>query len=211
VKNPNPNKQPKQRNSDHPKGSNLKYLIAGLGNIGGEYQNTRHNIGFRILDAWADASNISFADRRYGFIAEHKYRSRIFILLRPTTYVNLSGRAVNYWLQKEKIPVENLLVLVDDIALPFGVLRIRAKGGDGGHNGLKSIQETLGHTNYARLRFGIGDEFPQGFQVDYVLSKWTAEEEKALPERIESCIEIIQSFGTLGIEKTMNRYNKKEE
>jgi len=188
----------------------LKYLIAGLGNIGEKYENTRHNIGFRILDAWADASNISFADRRYGFIAEYKYRSRLFILLRPTTWVNLSGKAVNYWLQKEKIPVGNLLVLVDDIALPFGTLRIRAKGGDGGHNGLKSINETLGHTNYARLRFGIGDDFHPGFQVDYVLSNWTREEEKALPEKIESCIEIIQNFGTLGIDRTMNLFNKRE-
>ncbi len=188
----------------------MKYLIAGLGNIGEKYENTRHNIGFRILDAWADASNISFADRRYGFIAEYKYRSRLFILLRPTTWVNLSGKAVNYWLQKEKIPVGNLLVLVDDIALPFGTLRIRAKGGDGGHNGLKSINETLGHTNYARLRFGIGDDFHPGFQVDYVLSNWTREEEKALPEKIESCIEIIQNFGTLGIDRTMNLFNKRE-
>jgi len=188
----------------------LKYLIAGLGNIGEKYENTRHNIGFRILDALADASNISFADRRYGFIAEYKYRSRLFILLRPTTWVNLSGRAVNYWLQKEKIPVGNLLVLVDDISLPFGMLRIRAKGGDGGHNGLKSINQVLGHTNYARLRFGIGDDFPPGLQVDYVLSNWTREEEKALPEKIESCIEIIQSFGTLGIERTMNLFNKRE-
>ncbi|MBN1821964.1 MAG: aminoacyl-tRNA hydrolase [Prolixibacteraceae bacterium] len=188
----------------------MKYLIAGLGNIGKEYENTRHNIGFRILDALADASNISFSDRRYGFIGEYKFKSRIFILLRPTTYMNLSGRAVNYWLQKEKIPVENLLVLVDDIALPFGTIRVRAKGSDGGHNGLKSITQNLGRNDYARLRFGIGDNFHPGFQVDYVLSDWDKEEEKELPPLIDNCIEIIQSFGTIGIERTMNTYNTKK-
>ena len=188
----------------------MKYLIAGLGNIGSEYKNTRHNIGFKILDALADASNISFTDRRYGFIAEYKYKSRIFILLRPTTFVNLSGLAVNYWLKKEKIPVENLLVLVDDIALPFGTIRIRAKGGDGGHNGLKNISQVLGRNDYARLRFGIGDHFPQGFQVEYVLSEWTTEEEKRLPEKLENCIEVIHSFGSIGIERTMNIFNTRD-
>jgi len=188
----------------------LKYLIAGLGNIGKEYENTRHNIGFRILDALAGASNIPFYDKRFGFVAEYKYRSRIFILLRPTTFVNLSGRAVNYWLQKQKIPVENLLVLIDDIALPFGTIRVRAKGGDGGHNGLKSITQVLGRNDYARLRFGIGDHFHPGFQVDYVLSEWSSEEEKALPGKMDECIRIIQSFGTIGIERTMNFFNKRE-
>jgi peptidyl-tRNA hydrolase, PTH1 family len=185
----------------------LKYLIAGLGNIGKEYEKTRHNIGFKILDALANASNISFNDKRYGFVAEYNYKSRIFILLRPTTYMNLSGRAVNYWLQKEKIPIENLLVLVDDIALPFGTVRLRAKGSDGGHNGLKNITEVLGSNDYARLRFGIGDNFRAGFQIDYVLSEWSREEEKALPEKIETCFDIIHSFGTIGIERTMNTFN----
>ena len=146
----------------------MKYLIAGLGNIGSEYKNTRHNIGFQILDALAGASNIGFKDKRYGFVAEYKFKARTFILLRPTTFMNLSGRAVNYWLQKEKIPFENLLVLVDDIALPFGTIRVRGKGNDGGHNGLSNINQVLGRNDYARLRFGIGDHFHKGFQVDYV-------------------------------------------
>ncbi len=188
----------------------MKYLIAGLGNIGPEYKNTRHNIGFQILDAFAEASNISFNDKRYGFVSEYKYKSRIFVLLKPTTYMNLSGRAVNYWLQKEKIPVEKLLVLVDDIALPFGIIRMRAKGGPGGHNGLANIQNVLGRNDYARLRFGIGDEFHTGFQVDYVLSEWTKEEQRQLPEKIDHCIEMIKSFGTIGVERTMNFFNKRK-
>jgi PTH1 family peptidyl-tRNA hydrolase len=188
----------------------VKYLVAGLGNIGPEYKNTRHNIGFQILDALTGASNISFKDRRYGFVAEYKFKGRTFILLKPTTYMNLSGRAVNYWLQKEKIPLERTLVLVDDIALPFGTLRLKAKGSPGGHNGLKNITEVLGTNNYARLRFGIGDDFHQGFQVDYVLSDWSREEEKELPEKIDTCIEIIKSYGTIGIERTMNFYNKRK-
>jgi peptidyl-tRNA hydrolase, PTH1 family len=188
----------------------VKYLIAGLGNIGPEYKNTRHNIGFQILDTLAGESNIAFSDKRYGFIGNYNHKGRTFLLLKPSTYVNLSGRAVNYWLQKEKIPVENLLVLVDDLALPFGTLRVKAKGSDGGHNGLHNISEILGRNDYARLRFGIGDNFHPGFQVDYVLSEWTEDEKKQLPEKIEICIEIIQSFGTIGIERTMNFYNKKK-
>ncbi|MFW5822571.1 MAG: aminoacyl-tRNA hydrolase [Tangfeifania sp.] len=188
----------------------MKYLIAGLGNIGPEYKNTRHNIGFQILDALAGASNIVFSDRRYGFVSEYKFKGRTFILLKPTTYMNLSGRAVNYWMQKEKIPLDKTLVLVDDIALPFGTVRLKAKGSPGGHNGLKSISEVLGTDNYPRMRFGIGDNFHQGFQVDYVLSDWTREEEKELPEKIDNCIEIIKSFGTIGIERTMNFYNKRK-
>jgi len=188
----------------------MKYLIAGLGNIGPEYKNTRHNIGFQILDALAEASNISFNDKRYGFVAEYKYKARTFILLKPSTYVNLSGRAVNYWLKKEKIPLENLLVLVDDLALPFGTIRLRAKGGAGGHNGLENINQVLGRTDYARLRFGIGDDFHPGFQVNYVLGEWSAEEQKELPQKIETCQEIIQNYGTIGTERTMNLYNKRK-
>ncbi len=188
----------------------MKYLIAGLGNIGAEYKNTRHNIGFQILDAFAEASNISFNDKRYGFVAEYKYKSRTCVFLKPTTYMNLSGRAVNYWLQKEKIALENLLVLVDDVALPFGTLRVRAKGSPGGHNGLRNISDVLGSNEYARLRFGIGDNFHPGFQVDYVLSDWTNDEQKELPAKIDSCIEIIQSFGTIGVERTMNFFNKRK-
>lgn len=187
----------------------MKYLIAGLGNIGAEYKNTRHNIGFQILDALTGASNISFNDKRYGFVAEYKFKARTFILLKPTTYMNLSGRAVAYWLQKENIELSNLLVLVDDLALPFGTIRVRAKGGAGGHNGLENINQVLGRNDYARLRFGIGDNFHKGFQVDYVLGEWSKEEEKELPAKIDTCIEIVQSFGTIGTERTMNFFNKK--
>jgi len=187
----------------------VKYLIAGLGNIGAEYKNTRHNIGFQILDALAGASNISFNDKRYGFVAEYKYKARTFILLKPTTFMNLSGRAVAYWMQKEDIEISNLLVLVDDLALPFGTIRVRAKGGAGGHNGLENINQVIGRNDYARLRFGIGDNFHKGFQVDYVLSEWSRDEEKELPGKIDTCIEIINSFGTIGTERTMNFFNKK--
>ncbi len=189
----------------------MKYLIAGLGNIGKEYENTRHNIGFKILDALAGASNISFSDSRYGFVAEMKYKARTFILLRPTTYMNLSGRAVNYWLKAENIPIENMLVLVDDIALPFGTIRIKAKGSDGGHNGLRNIQDVLGRNDYARLRFGIGDNFHKGTQIDYVLGQWSREEEKELPFLIDQCIDAVKSFGTIGIERTMNVFNTKKQ
>ncbi|MDF1576778.1 MAG: aminoacyl-tRNA hydrolase [Bacteroidales bacterium] len=187
----------------------MKYLIAGLGNIGPEYAHTRHNIGFDILDALAGASNMSFKDKRYGFVCEMKYRSRIYVLLKPSTFMNLSGNAVRYWLRKEKLSPENLLVVVDDMALPFGTLRLRAKGGDAGHNGLNHIQGILGTTSYARLRFGIGNDFYPGQQVDYVLSGWTEEQEKALPERIEMAGEIIRSFGVIGLQRTMNAYNNK--
>lgn len=185
----------------------MKYLIFGLGNIGPEYHNTRHNIGFKILDALAEASNISFAPNRYASTAEYKFKSRSFILIKPTTYMNLSGKAVNYWMQKAKVPVENILIILDDLALPFGHIRIRNKGADGGHNGLKSINEALGHNNYARLRFGIGNSFNQGQQVDYVLSEWNNHEKKHLPERYKITTEAIRAFGTIGINRTMNTYN----
>ena len=187
----------------------MKYLITGLGNIGEEYLNTRHNIGFKILDALAEASNISFNDKRYGFVAEFKYKSRILILLKPSTFVNLSGRAVNYWLQKEKISFENLLVISDDLALPFGKLRLKSKGSSGGHNGLESINMTIGRQDYARLRFGIGNEYFPGQQINYVLGEWTEDEEKMLPERVDVCKEIILNFSTLGIERTMNLFNNR--
>lgn len=187
----------------------MKYLIAGLGNIGSEYSNTRHNIGFMVLDALAKASNISFNDARYGSVSEVRHKGRTFMLLKPSTYMNLSGKAVSYWLQKEKIPVENLLIILDDIALPIGSLRLRANGSDGGHNGLKSIDSILGHQNYARLRFGIGGDFPKGYQVDYVLGEWSDEELKILPNSIKKANDIVFSFGTIGIERTMNFYNKK--
>ena len=187
----------------------MKYLIVGLGNIGPDYENTRHNIGFMILDALAKASNVVFEDKRYGFVAETRLRNKSLVLLKPSTFMNLSGNAVRYWLQKEKIENENLLVVVDDLALPFGTLRLKAKGSDAGHNGLKHINETLGSNEYARVRFGIGNQFNKGQQVDYVLGEWSEEEFKLLPERIDKVVQIIKSFGTIGIERTMNQFNNK--
>jgi PTH1 family peptidyl-tRNA hydrolase len=187
----------------------LKYLVVGLGNIGKEYQNTRHNIGFKVLDALAGASNIFFEDKRYGMIAEFKFKARTFVLLKPSTYMNLSGMAVNYWLKQTKVPIENLLVIVDDIALPLGTIRIRPKGGDGGHNGLANINQVLGTQNYTRVRFGIGDDFRVGQQVNYVLGEWTKNEEKQLPELIDHSIEIIKSFATIGPQLTMTQLNRK--
>jgi len=188
----------------------LKYLIAGLGNPGKEYENTRHNIGFKILDALAEASNIVFSDERHGWVTEYKFKGRTFILLKPSTYMNLSGKAVNYWMQKEEIAIENLLVVVDDLALPLGSVRLRAKGSDAGHNGLKNITEVLGSQDYARLRIGIGDNFRQGKQVDYVLGEWDKDEKPELPAVIDTSIEIIKSFGTIGIAQTMTFFNKRK-
>ena len=187
----------------------MKYLVVGLGNRGDEYAHTRHYIGFDILEALAGASNISFKDKRYGFVGEMKYRARSYWLLKPSTYVNLSGNAVRYWLNKLKLPLDNLLVVVDDIALPYGTLRLRAKGGDAGHNGLSHIQTILGTAGYARLRFGIGDDFYPGQKVDYVLGGWTSEQQKALPGRMEMAGDIIKSFGVIGLQRTMNVYNNK--
>lgn len=187
----------------------MKYLITGLGNIGPEYQNTRHNIGFSILDAFAEASNITFEDKRYGMVAETRYKGRTFVLLKPSTYMNRSGLAVNYWLKKTRLTLDHLLVLVDDVALPFGTVRIRPKGGDGGHNGLAHINQVMGTSGYARLRFGIGDDYYSGQQVDYVLSTWSPEEKELLPAKINTCIGIIKSFGTIGLELTMTQYNKR--
>jgi peptidyl-tRNA hydrolase, PTH1 family len=186
----------------------LKYLITGLGNIGEQYAHTRHNIGFDILDALSAASNISFSDGRYGFTAELKYKGRILLLLKPSTFVNLSGKAVNFYMKKHKIEPENLLVVLDDLSLPFGTLRLKKSGGDAGHNGLINISEVLGNQNYARLRFGIGNDFPKGFQVEHVLGKWNVEEEEKLPVFIDKACETIKSFCTAGIERTMNVFNK---
>jgi PTH1 family peptidyl-tRNA hydrolase len=187
----------------------LKYLIAGLGNIGSEYSHTRHNIGFDILDALAGASNISFEDGRYGFTSLYKFKGKSLLLLKPSTYVNLSGKAIDYWLKKHKIPLENLLVVVDDLALPFGVLRLKPRGGDAGHNGLINITEVLGTSDFTRLRFGIGDDFPKGSQVDFVLSPFSPEEKSTLPARIILAADIIRSYVLSGVEITMNLYNKK--
>lgn len=187
----------------------MKYLIVGLGNIGAEYAGTRHNAGFEVLDALAEASNASFTVGRYGSVAEVRYKGRTLILLKPSTYMNLSGKAVRYWLEAEKIVPENLLVVVDDIALPFGTLRMRSKGSAGGHNGLKNISDVLGHEQYARIRFGIGGDFARGQQVDYVLGRWTDEERKTLPERLKVFGDAVLSFATIGAERTMNLFNKK--
>lgn len=187
----------------------MKYLITGLGNPGIDYAGTRHNIGFDVLDALARASNISFKDRRYGCISEFTYKSRHFHLLKPGTYMNLSGKAVSYYLQALKIPLENSLVVCDDLALPLGKLRLRPRGGDAGHNGLSSIIHTLGTQNFPRLRFGIGNDFPQGYQVEYVLGKWPEEEVKQLQDRIDTACNIIRSFGTIGLEHTMNEFNNR--
>lgn len=186
----------------------MKQLIVGLGNIGSEYENTRHNIGFMVLDAFAKASNIVFQDKRYGFVAETRLRNKSLVLLKPSTYMNLSGNAVRYWLQKEKIENENLLVVVDDLSLPFGALRLKTKGSDAGHNGLKNIQELIGQ-NYPRLRFGIGNDFPRGRQIDYVLNDFSDEEKLLLPPRIETAVDIIRSFCLAGVDITMNQYNNK--
>jgi PTH1 family peptidyl-tRNA hydrolase len=187
----------------------MKYLIVGLGNIGPDYENTRHNIGFMVLDAFAKASNVVFQSKRYGFVAETRLKNKSLLLLKPSTFVNLSGNAVRYWLQKEKIPIENLLVIVDDLALPFGTLRLKSKGSDGGHKGLKNIQEVLGTQHYARLRFGIGDDYPSGSRVDYVLSDFTDEEKELLPERIETACDVVRTFCLSGIDVAMNLYNNK--
>lgn len=199
------NSQPNENSTE------MKYLIVGLGNIGSEYANTRHNIGFRILDALAETAKIEFKDLRYGAVTEYKFKGRTFVLVKPNTYMNLSGKSVNYWLQKEKIPVENMMVLVDDLALPFETLRLRPKGSDAGHNGLKHINETLGHQNYNRLRFGIGAEFSKGKQVDYVLGEWTPEEKEKLPELYKICINMIKGMSTIGIQRTMTAYNTKKQ
>ena len=187
----------------------MKYLIVGLGNIGEEYRNTRHNIGFIVLDALAKASNIVFKDGRYGATSTLSIKGRQMLLLKPSTYMNLSGNAVRYWMQQEKIPLENVLIIVDDLALPFGSLRLKGKGSDAGHNGLKHIAATLGTQNYARLRFGIGNDFPKGGQIDYVLGKFGEEDMKLMPERLETAGEIIKSFCLAGLNITMNQYNNK--
>ena len=186
-----------------------KFLIVGLGNIGPKYHNTRHNIGFRILDHLAEQESLVFEPNKLGDTATYKFKGRTFILLKPSTYMNLSGKAVNYWLQKEKVPLENLLVITDDLNLPFGSIRIKTKGSDGGHNGLKDIQAQLNTTNYNRFRFGISNEFSQGRQIDYVLGEWDEEEEAKMPERLKLSVEAIKSFGTAGVNNTMNTFNGK--
>ncbi len=190
------------------KQNEMKYLIVGLGNIGTEYENTRHNIGFQVVEYIAQQAEAQFKSDKLAFRAEIKYKGRILVLIKPTTYMNLSGKSVNYWLQKEKISIDKLLIIVDDLALPFGTLRIKTKGSDGGHNGLANINQTIG-SEYARIRFGIGDAFSKGKQVDYVLGTWNDYEQKLLPERIEKISEATKSFVSIGIERTMNFFNGK--
>lgn len=187
----------------------MNFLIVGLGNIGDEYAQTRHNIGFRVLDALAKASNLVFEDKRYGAVTTLKVKNQTLTLLKPSTYMNLSGNAVRYWMNEKKIPVENLLVVVDDLSLPFGQLRMRPGGSEAGHNGLKHITSVLGTQQYARLRFGIGNDFPRGGQVDFVLGKFTEEDLKTMDERLETAGEMVKSFALSGIQFTMNHYNKK--
>ena len=187
----------------------MKYLVAGLGNIGSEYINTRHNVGFDVADRLVADLKGTYKVDRLASLSRVKYKSRTLVVIKPTTYMNLSGKAVKYWLDKEKIPIENLLVVLDDIALPFGALRLRPKGSDSGHNGLSHIIQTLGSNQFARLRFGLGNNFQRGYQIDYVLGDWTVEEKKELPFKINTAVDAVKSFATIGLERTMNTFNKK--
>ncbi|MGY5352016.1 aminoacyl-tRNA hydrolase [Wenyingzhuangia sp. IMCC45533] len=187
-----------------------KYLIVGLGNIGADYENTRHNIGFKVLDELAKQQDTSFSTEKLGDVAVFKFKGRTFILLKPSTYMNLSGKSVKYWMDKEKIPQENILVISDDLNIDFGTFRLKAKGSAGGHNGLKDINEKLGNQNYARFRFGIGAVFSKGKQVNYVLGEWNSDEERYFPELLDKASKLIISFGTAGIANTMNQYNGKQ-
>ena len=186
-----------------------KFLIVGLGNIGGKYGNTRHNIGFQILDNLASVESTEFESQKLGSIAKFRFKGRTFILLKPSTYMNLSGKSVKYWLTKENIPIENLLVVCDDLNLSFGSIRVKAKGSDGGHNGIKDINAILQSQKYARFRFGIGSEFSIGGQSNFVLGEWEEGENNLLPERLEKSVQLIKSFGTAGLNNTMNSFNGK--
>ncbi len=184
-----------------------KYLIVGLGNIGPEYANTRHNVGFQVVDALAAKKETPFSSNKLGETATFRIKGRSVLMLKPSTFMNRSGKAVHYWMEKEKIPREHLLIITDDINLPFGTLRLKTKGSDGGHNGLADVQQTLQTANYNRLRIGLGSDFPKGRQVDYVLGQWNEEESKALPERLERCAALIESFVLQGMNITMNTFN----
>ncbi|MBW2961946.1 aminoacyl-tRNA hydrolase [Mesonia aestuariivivens] len=186
-----------------------KFLIVGLGNIGPKYEETRHNIGFKVLDQLAEEENVSFETVKLADRAEFKFKGRIFVLIKPSTFMNLSGKAVNYWVQKEKISPDNLMIVTDDLNLSFGTIRIKTKGSDGGHNGLKDIQAQLNTSKYNRFRFGISDQFSKGNQIDYVLGEWDEEERKQMPERLKISAKAIKSFGTAGINNTMNEFNGK--
>jgi PTH1 family peptidyl-tRNA hydrolase len=189
----------------------MKYLIVGLGNIGDEYADTRHNIGFIVADALAAEGKATFKTDRYASVARVSLKGRSIVVIKPSTYMNLSGKSVRYWMQKEDIPLENILIVVDDLALPLGSLRMRKKGSDGGHNGLISIIEYLESSEFTRIRFGIGNDFAKGQQVDYVLGRWTGEEVKTLVPRVKEAVEMIKSFVLLGPDRTMNLFNKRGE
>jgi len=197
----------RKRNVLQDKSDRMKYLIVGLGNIGEEYAHTRHNIGFDVVDAFCSGYHAAFSPGRLAEVATCKIRSRTLVVIKPSTFMNLSGKAVRYWMDKEKIPLERLLVIVDDLALPLDTLRLRPGGADAGHNGLKSIQELIGTDRYARLRFGIGNDYPKGRQIDFVLSRWRPEEMPVVASKIESCTTMIESFVMAGTETTMNRFN----
>ena len=186
----------------------MKYLIAGLGNIGSEYDNTRHNVGFDVIDLLAKEKELVFEDGGNGLTATYKFKGRTFILLKPTTYMNLSGKAVRYWLQKEKIKNENLLVIIDDLNLPFGTVRIMGKGSDGGHNGLKDIDQVLSTNKYARIRFGIGNPAHKGQHVNHVLGEWSEEEQEQLPKLLKKAAGMVKSFGTIGLSHTLKQFKK---
>jgi PTH1 family peptidyl-tRNA hydrolase len=185
----------------------VKFLVVGLGNIGGEYVNTRHNIGFNILDNLAYKKNADFSLSRHSFLCSVKHKGKQLILIKPTTFMNLSGKAVKYWMDKEKIRLENLIVITDDLALPFGKIRLKSKGSDGGHNGLKDIQSILNTNKYSRLRFGVGNSFAKGKQSDHVLGVWSLDEAKGLQENIDKATDAILSFTSIGVERTMNIFN----
>jgi len=187
----------------------MKYLVVGLGNIGAEYEGTRHNAGFMVVDDFARRNGVFFSEQRYGATAEVSVKGRKIILLKPNTFMNLSGNAVRYWMQKENIQLENLLVIVDDLALPFGALRLKPKGSAAGHNGLRNIEELLKTDAYARLRFGLGNDYPRGGQIDYVLGNFTSEQQEQLPARLEIAGDMITSFCLAGIQTTMNQFNNK--
>ena len=197
------------QHTDTPPQDTMNFLIVGLGNIGDDYRNTRHNIGFCVVDALAAEAGATFEDKRYGFVAEMRLRGHKLILLKPSTYMNLSGNAVRYWVNQKKIDLDRLLIVSDDLALPFGTLRLKPSGSEGGHNGLKSITQCLGTNQYARLRFGIGNEFSRGHQIDFVLGQFSAEENNLLKERIAKATEAIKAFALSGINFAMNNFNGK--
>lgn len=198
-----------EEKTGHEEPATMKYLIVGLGNIGDEYRGTRHNVGFRVVDALAEAQGATFQDKRYGFVCKTRVKNAELLLLKPSTYMNLSGNAVRYWMQQEKIAIENVLIIVDDLSLPVGAIRMKQNGSDAGHNGLKHIAQMLSTQNYNRLKFGIGNDFPRGGQVDFVLGKFSPEDNKAINEKVPVACDAIKAFALSGMQFAMNHYNNK--